>query len=76
VYNRGLECYSFFWISIGIKRRTIDICKKLCSNCCKMYNVQFFSRLRSKFAKSVKMTTKNFLVKNMGIKNEEVNADF
>jgi hypothetical protein len=29
LYNRGLQFYNFFEISIGIKRRLIDIAKKI-----------------------------------------------
>ncbi len=64
---------------MGIKRRMIDIGKKITFYFCKMFeNVQFFSHLHLKYAKSAIMTQKIFFLKNinMGIKNAEFYADF
>jgi hypothetical protein len=50
---RRLQFYTFFGTSIGITRRMIDIGKKKLFNFCKMFeNVQFFSHLHFKIAKS------------------------
>jgi hypothetical protein len=57
----------------------IDIGKKLLFTFCKMFeNVQFFSHLHFKIAKSAIMTQKKFSLKNvnMGIKNAEFYAGF
>ncbi len=49
---RGLQFYTFFGISIGIKRRMIDIGKKLLFTICKIFeHVQFFSHLHLKYGK-------------------------
>ncbi len=70
---------TFFGISIGIKRRLIDIAKKITFYFCKMFeNVQFFSHLHLKYAKSAIMTQK-FLSWKISIwvsKNAEFYADF
>jgi hypothetical protein len=59
--TRGLQFYTFFGISIGITRRMIDIDKKLLFTFCKMIeNVQFFSHMHFKIAKSAIMTQKFF----------------
>jgi hypothetical protein len=70
MHIRGLQCINL----MGIKRRMIDIDKKILFIFCKMFeNVQFFSNLLFNFAKIAIMTKKNFFVKNinMGIKNAE-----
>jgi hypothetical protein len=47
LYSLGLQFYTFFGISIGIKRRMIDIGKKnnflLFAKCLKMYNFFAFA---------------------------------
>ncbi len=55
VHSRGHQCLNL----IGIKRRMIDIGKKKLFTFCKMFdNVEFFSHLHLKFAKSAIMTQK------------------
>jgi hypothetical protein len=60
---------------MGIKRRMIDIGKKKLFTFCKMFeNVQFFSHLPLKYAKSADMTQKKFFLKNinMGFKKRRI----
>jgi hypothetical protein len=60
---------------MGIKRRMIDIGKKQLFTFCKMFeNVQFFSHLHLKYAKSAIMTQKIFFLKNinMSIKKRRI----
>jgi hypothetical protein len=79
MYIRGLQYYTFFGISIGIKWRMIDNGKKLLLNFCKMFeNVQFFSHLHLKYAKSAIMTQNNFFLKNInvGIKKRRILCRF
>jgi hypothetical protein len=74
VDNRGLQFYTFFGISIGIKRRLIDIAKKITFYFLQMFeNVQFFSHLHLQYAKSAIMTQNIFFLKNinMGIKKTQ-----
>jgi hypothetical protein len=68
--HRGLQFYTFFGISIGIKRRMIDISKKfnILQNGSKS---TVFSLFHLKFVKSAILTPQKFFLKNfnMGIKN-------
>jgi hypothetical protein len=60
---------------MGIKRRMIDIVKKITFYFCKMFeNVQFFSHLHLKYAKSAIMTQKKSFLKNtnVGIKKRRI----
>ncbi len=58
---RGLQFYTFFGFSIGIKRRMIDITKKYFLQNVWKYTV--FSHLHLKYAKSAIMTQKNLSCK-------------
>ncbi len=74
LYHRGLQFYTFFGISIGITRRMIDIGKKITFYFLQnVWNLQFFSHLHLKYAKSAIMTQKFFFFKNinMGIKKTQ-----
>jgi hypothetical protein len=61
---------------MGITWRKIDIGKKITFYF--LQNVQFFSHLHLKYAKSAIMTQKIFFLKNiiMGIKKTEFSVDF
>ncbi len=73
--SRGLQFYTFFGISIGIKQRLIDIAKKITfyflQNVLKC--IVFFAFAFKKVAKSAMMTQKLFFLKNinMGIKKTQ-----
>ena len=74
LYNRGLQFYTFFGISIGITQRMIDIGKKITFYF--LQNVRkctVFSHLHFKISKSALMTQKFFFLKNfnMGIKKTQ-----
>ncbi len=60
IYIRGLQFYTFFGISIGIKRWLIDNGKMF-------ENVQIFSHLHLKYAKSAIMTQKILFLKNINM---------
>jgi hypothetical protein len=72
---RGLQFYTFFGISIGIKRRMIDNGKKITFYFLQIFeNVQFFSHLHFKIAKSAIMTPKKFFLKNINMVIKNRNA--
>jgi hypothetical protein len=53
LHIRGLQFYTFLENSIGIKRKMVDNGKKKLFTFCKMFeNVEFFSHLHFKYAKS------------------------
>ncbi len=74
-YSRGLQFYTFFGISIGIKRRLIDIAKKITFSFLQnVWKCTVFSHLHFRYGKSAIMTQKIFFLKyiKMGIKKHRI----
>jgi hypothetical protein len=74
LYSRGLQFYTFFGISIGIKRRMIDIGKKITFYFLQnVWKCKVFLHLHLKYEKSAIMTPNIFFLKNinMSIKNTQ-----
>ncbi len=74
VHARGLQFYTCFGISIGIKRRMIDLGKKITFYFLQnVWKCKVFSHLHFKIAKSAIMTQKKIFLKNIntGIKKTQ-----